>query len=140
MQAKLFKTRRCKSILTATDIFKTACGYLSQTVEESDDVAGFAPGWLNVLLAESFEAENALRRADGMPQLSEVPFVSIDTMQKEIPYHDILTRIALPYGLASDLERDAEDDYRVNLFRNLYIAALEEAARCVPEPVEDAYA
>lgn len=103
-------------------------------------MAGFAPGWLNVLLAESFEAENALRRADGMPELAGVPFVSTDTMREEIPYHDILTRIALPYGLASDLERDAGEDYRVNLFRNMYVAALEEAARSVPEPVEDAYA
>ena len=126
--------------MTATDIFRTACGYLSQTLEESDDVEGFAPGWLNVLLAESFETENALRRADGMPELSEVPFVSTDTMREEIPYHDLLTRIALPSGLASDLERDAEDDYRVNLFRSMYVAALEEAARSVPEPVEDAYA
>jgi len=125
--------------LTATDIFKTACGYLSQTVEESDDAAGFAPGWLNVLLAESFEAENALRRAEGLPELASAPFVSADTMQEEIPYHDALTRIALPYGLAGDLQRDAEDDYRANLFHNLYVAALEEAARCVPEPVEDAY-
>lgn len=125
--------------MTAADIFKTACGYLSQTPEESDDVAGFAPGWLNVLLAESFEAENALRRADGMPELAAVPFVSTDTMREKIPYHDVITRIALPYGLASDLERDAEDDYRVNLFRNMYVAALEEAARSVPEPVEDAY-
>lgn len=126
--------------MTAAEIFKTACSYLSQTVEESDDVAGFAPGWLNVLLAESFETENALRRADGMPELAEVPFIRTETMQKEIPYHDVLTRIALPYGLASDLERDAEDDYRVNLFRNMYVVALEEAARCVPEPVEDMYA
>ena len=67
--------------MTATDIFKTACGYLSQTVEESDDAAGFAPGWLNVLLAESFEAENALRRAEGLPELASAPFVSADTMQ-----------------------------------------------------------
>ncbi len=126
--------------MSAADIFKAACGYLSQTVEESDDVAGFAPGWLNVLLAESLETENALRRAEGMPELAEAPFISAETMQDEIPYHGVLTRIALPYGLASNLQRDAEDDYRVNLFRNLYIGALEEAARCVPEKVEDVYA
>ena len=53
---------------------------------------------------------------------------------------DALTRIALPYGLASDVYRDADDNYRVKKFRDLYIAALEEAVRGEGETVVDVYA
>ena len=73
--------------------------------------------------------------------LSEkAPRVSGETMNREIPYHDALTRIALPYGLASDVYRDADDNYRVKKFRDLYIAALEEAVRGEAETVVDVYA
>ena len=51
--------------LTAMEIFTTACSYISQTVEDSEDIIGFAPAWLNVLLAECLETENTLRRMDG---------------------------------------------------------------------------
>lgn len=88
--------------LTAMEIFTTACSYISQTVEDSEDITGFAPAWLNVLLAECLETENTLRRMDGQAELEEAPRVSGETMSMEIPYHDALTRIALPYGLASD--------------------------------------
>mgnify|MGYP006966405302 CR=1 FL=1 len=39
------------------EIFTTACSYISQTVEDSEDIIGFAPAWLNVLLAECLETE-----------------------------------------------------------------------------------
>ena len=107
------------------EIFTTACSYISQTVEDSEDIIGFAPAWLNVLLAECLE---------------EAPRVSGETMSMEIPYHEALTRIALPYGLASDVYRDADDNYRVKKFRDLYIAALEEAVRGEGETVVDVYA
>lgn len=44
------------------------------------------------------------------------------------------------YGLASDVYRDADDNYRVKKFRDLYIAALEEAVRGEAETVVDVYA
>ena len=116
--------------LTAMEIFTTACSYISQTVEDSEDIIGFAPAWLNVLLAECLETENTLRRMDGQAELEEAPRVS----------GDALTRIALPYGLASDVYRDADDNYRVKKFRDLYIAALEEAVRGEAETVVDVYA
>lgn len=123
--------------LTALEIFTTACSYISQTVEDSEDIIGFAPAWLNVLLAECLETENTLRRMDGQAELEEAPRVSGETMNMEIPYHDALTRIALPYGLASEVYRDADDNYRVKKFRDLYIAALEEAVRGEAETVVD---
>nr|WP_302958520.1 hypothetical protein [Ruthenibacterium lactatiformans] len=126
--------------LTAMEIFTTACSYISQTVEDSEDIIGFAPAWLNVLLAECLETENTLRRMDGQAEFEEAPRVSGETMSMEIPYHEALTRIALPYGLASDVYRDADDNYRVKKFRDLYIAALEEAVRGEGETVVDVYA
>ncbi len=125
--------------MTGNEIFETALSYISQTSEESEDIAVFAPLWLNVLLAECFEVENTLRKSKGLSQLTEVPKVTAETMDIEIPYQAELVRIALPYGLASDIYRDDEDNYRVKKFRDLYISALEEATRCTMTVVEDVY-
>ena len=49
------------------------------------------------------------------------------------------TPVALPYGLASDMMRDDDNDYRCQDFRQKYVLALSEAVRALPEPVRDVY-
>ena len=114
--------------LTAMEIFTTACSYISQTVEDSEDIIGFAPAWLNVLLAECLETENTLRRMDGQAELEEAPRVSGETMSMEIPYHEALTRIALPYGLASDASPSRS--------RNITELAVSKSRRAMDKQIE----
>ena len=61
------------------------------------------------------------------------------TMDEPIPYSDVLVEVALPYGLASDMMRDDDNDYRCQDFRQKYVLALREAVRALPEPVRDVY-
>ena len=125
--------------MTANDVFKTAAAYLSQTVEDSAEVAEFVPEWLNVLLAECLPVENMLRRFDGALQLQAAPRITTETMDAEIPYHDTLLCIALPYGLAVNLFRDDDNDYRANEYQGKYNNALFEAQRVRPERIRDVY-
>lgn len=126
--------------MTANQIFETAAAYLTQSMADSDDLAEFVPMWLSVLLAESLPTENQLRRWEGREELAAAPLVTAGTMGEDIPYHEDILRIALPYGLAGDFWRDDDDDYRANDFRARYISALSDAIRAEGESVRDVYA
>ncbi|MEG2931792.1 MAG: hypothetical protein RR825_08385, partial [Ruthenibacterium sp.] len=123
--------------VTAMEIFKTAAAYLSQSVEDSEDLAPFVLPWLNVLLAESLPTENGMREAEGEIALAKAPVLL--TLNDTIPYHDEIACIALAYGLASDFCRDDDNDYRVSDFRARYVNALNEATRGTQNLVRDVY-
>ena len=125
--------------MTGKELFALSAGYLSQSAADSEDLAEFAPGWLNVLLAEALPTENQLRGAAGLPPLEKAPVFTPATMDEPIPYSDVLVEVALPYGLASDMMRDDDNDYRCQDFRQKYVLALSEAVRALPEPVRDVY-
>ena len=126
--------------MSGNDIFALAAAYLGQSVDESADVAALVPCWLSVLLAEALPTENQLRALDGRPALEQAPALTQGDMDGEIPYADSLVRVALPYGLASDMLRDDDNDYRCQDFRQKYVLALAEAVRAGSEPVRDVYA
>lgn len=125
--------------MTGNELFALSAGYLSQTLTDSDDIAEFVPGWLNVLLAEALPTENHLRALEGVPALTQAPQFTKETMDEEIPYSDLIVEVALPYGLASDMLRDDDNDYRCQDFRQKYILALGEIVKARPEPVQDCY-
>lgn len=125
--------------MTGSELFEISAAYLSQSAADSEDAAEFAPHWLNVLLAEALPTENQLRALAGRPALDKAPVFTKDTMDAEIPYADAIVEVALPYGLASELMRDDDNDYRCQDFRQKYILALGEALRVKPEPVRDVY-
>ena len=126
--------------MTANDIFKTACSYLSQTVEDSEDLAGLAPVWLSALLAESLPWENALRQYQGLPALAAAPVV--ESLDQTLDWRPALVRVALPYGLAAQRYLEEDDDYsaRAQDMRGRYVNALAEALRLRPGEVRDVYA
>ena len=125
--------------MTGNDIFATAAAYLSQSVEDSEDLAPFVPLWLNVLLAECLPYENMLRTQQGMEPLAEAPRLTQDAMDADIPYREVILRTALPYGLASEFWRDDDNDYRTQDFRAKYISALADLQKATPEPIADVY-
>ena len=125
--------------MTGNDIFDSAAVYLTQTREDSDDLAAFVPLWLNVLLEECLPYENQLRRMAGQEALEKAPRVTAETMGETIPYQESILRTALPYGLASDFWRDDDNDYRANDFRAKYVSALNDLLRTEGEPIRDVY-
>ncbi|MFQ7004772.1 MAG: hypothetical protein ACLRRT_14560 [Ruthenibacterium lactatiformans] len=68
--------------LTAMEIFTTACSYISQTVEDSEDIIGFT-GVAERAACRMPETENTA--AHGRAEL-ERPRGSGETMNREIPY------------------------------------------------------
>ena len=125
--------------MTANEIFDTAAGWMAQSRADSDDLAPFVPGMLNVLLEEALPYENALRRFEGKAELQQAPRVTSETMDQQIDFHDALLRIALPYGLAADFYRDDENYAVMDDFRSRFVTALTDSIKTAAEAVEDLY-
>lgn len=123
--------------MTGLDIYKAASAYLYERDNEDEESKEFSIPFLNTLLMEALPYENSIRLSKGMPELETAP--TIISLNDTIEYHDSITRVALPYGLAALYFAENLDNYRGNLYRAQYLSALGEAARLVPETTYDVY-
>lgn len=92
---------------------------------EDLDSKKFSLPFLNILLQESFNAENSIRKALGEEILAQAPL--LQSLDEEIPYHDSITKGALPYGLAWQYRVEAMDNYWAAVYRNLFETAINQA-------------
>lgn len=126
--------------MKALDIFALAVPYVSQTVDESEDLQRLALPMLNVALQEVLEVENSIRRAKGKEELEEAPYLVDEDLEEDVPYAPELTRRAIPYWLAYRFLQDDDQDARAQLYYNEYVNALAEGRRMTAGEVEDVYA
>ena len=120
------------------ECYTLSLSFLSEiVVDQSKELEGFIVPWVNLLLAEALPYENSIRHAQREEELASAP--QLTSMTDEIPYHDAIVRVALPYGLASYLFQDDENDYRSQVYRNQYIAALQDAMQLQEEDIVDVY-
>lgn len=122
--------------MTGQDILTMALAFVSEKVEGSD-YKDFALPWLNLLLQESLTVENSIRIFEERAQLASAPYLT--DLSETIPYADSITRIALPYGLASHIYVNEDYDARAQDARNKYVNALSEAQKVIPKQVIDVY-
>lgn len=121
------------------DVFTAACAILSQTVEDSEELAVLTPAWLGVLMRECLPNENMLRRQEGKEELTALPLVASGTDTAPLPFHEEIAGTAMVYGLAAFFFLDDENTYMHNYYRSLYVQALGEMTRAEDGVVEDLY-
>ena len=115
--------------MTVKDAYVSALGILAERTVDSD-LEGFAPGWTNLLLAESLAAENSIRLSEGRAELASPPVLAAPA--DEIPYAASLAARAIPCGLAAFLYEAADDGERAADYRARFVQALYECSRAVP--------
>ena len=93
--------------------------------------------FLNLLLQECLEVENSIRIAEGLEPLEAAQ--KITGLNEEIIYHDAITRVALPYGVAAQFFQEAMDNFQSENYRAKYIAAINEARKLVFVDIVDMY-
>lgn len=123
--------------MTGQDIFEMASAFLYERDNEDPDSKEFALQFLNVLLEDALPVENSIRRYKGETELDAAPFLS--ALTDDVPYSASITRGALPHGLAAYFFEESGDNYRGNLYRNLYEKGLAKASKYNLEPIEDVY-
>lgn len=120
--------------MTAQKIYELASSFLYEIDDEDADSKKFAVGFLNILLMETFPCENSIREFRGLEPLKEPPIIS--SLDEDIPYQPELTRVALPYGLASWYFQEGMDNFQAENYRSKYLAAVMDASKINPGIVE----
>ena len=120
--------------MTAQKIYELASSFLYEIDDEDADSKKFAVGFLNILLMETFPCENSIREFRGLEPLKEPPMIS--SLDEDIPYQPDLTRVALPYGLASWYFQEGMDNFQAENYRSKYLAAVMDASKINPGTVE----
>ena len=118
------------------ECYKRALGFVPEGTADAA-LEDYIVDWANQILADTFDAENAIRRAAGEAELSEP--LTVSSPEDEIPYHEILTAKAFPYGMARWIFRDEEDVSGSREYYSLYVAAIAEATPYTVGTVSDVY-
>lgn len=124
--------------MKVSDVFKTASALLYENDGDSPDSKRFSPFFLNIFLQEALDTENSIRASAGETMLTAAQYVS--GMDDVLTYHDSITRIALPYALASRFYAAEDDERNAERMRNEYRNALKSASKAVWGETENVYA
>lgn len=99
--------------------------------KDSEDIDSktFSVQFLNILLQEAFECENSIRLATNESVLETAPIITL--LSETIPYHDAITRGALPYGLVWQMQQAENNTYLSISYRGMFVTALKNASKAV---------
>ena len=123
--------------MTGTEIYKRAAAFAFQSSEDAEDTNEFAAEWLNTILCEALPYENALRRFDGAQELTAAPYIK--ALDEDINWHDSILSTAVPFAMAAHIWRADDNDYRANMFQQMYVNALSDTQRLYSEDIVQMY-
>lgn len=122
--------------MTSRDIFNQCVSLMFGEAADRDDYAPFWTDVLNLLLAENFDLNNALRENSGKAALTDIPLIA--SLDENIDYEPIVLRSLLPLGGAGYLFMEDEPQiaaYYASLYRNMKDTVLKAgytASACRP--------
>lgn len=103
--------------MTSEELFNTTVTLMFGEAADRIDYQPYWTDYLNLMLAENFEINNALRISEEKEPLAEIPY--IDDLQSEIGFEPIMERQILPYGLAGYLYME-DDPTIATAYKNKY--------------------
>ncbi len=122
--------------MTINEIMKAALAFCGES-SPAPYISGFGVHWANALLAENFETEQNIRRAEGKELLEKVPVLKL--LSDEIPYSEELVSPAFVFGFASIISDVGGDRELASLFRSRYLLAAQTAAKGFEHAIIDNY-
>lgn len=122
--------------MTVNDIMKGALAICGEGAP-APYLSVFGVPWANLLMADSFEIEQNIRRAKGCPLLERLPVLG--SLSDEVPYDEKLVSAAFVFGFAS-LIADAGSDRELGAeLRARYMLAAQNAAKAYEHAISDCY-
>ena len=92
---------------------------------------------INILLPEVFLYNENYRAHAGKEPLVVCP--TIAALSDEIPFEDMICRLALPYGLASKLAYDDDETGKASYFNGMMASVLQTMTPFISNGVVDLY-
>lgn len=122
-------------MLTAQNIYELASSFLFERDGDDADSKRFCLGYLNIMLQETLDIENSIRRSKGVQELEEAPYL-LD-LSDTVPYSGALTRVAFPYGMAYYFYKEGMDNYTAAEYKASYVDACSSAAKVDYDVIQD---
>ena len=122
--------------MTVSKIFKSALSLCGES-NTAPYLAAFAVDWANALMAELFETEQSIRRAEGKDEMKALPVLA--SLEDEVPYSDALVGGAFIFGFASLICDLCDDRELAAGFRARGAKAANSAAKANEAFVLDVY-
>lgn len=107
---------------TVRDIYVIAAAFIGDREYDDTDERDLSVPYMNVLLQETLNCENSIRKMHDEPLLGTAPV--IDSLDNGLVYHDELVRAAFPYGLAWQYHQEAGNLGLAAQYRNMFIEAV----------------
>ena len=111
--------KRWVSNMTVQDIYIIAAALVGDRENDDPDEQDFAIPYMNLLMQEALDTENTMRMRDGQELLTVAPTVT--SITDNVPYHDVLCRVAFPYGLAWQYQQEAGNLSLSAQYRNMFV-------------------
>ena len=115
--------------MDGNELLKRAMALYAETDTNDEDSKALAVPYINMVLAETFDVNNRMREYAGKEPLESIP--EIASLDDTIQYEDKLVKLALPYGLASKLYFDEDDNPRLTMFLQEYADRVNQCDRWV---------
>ena len=115
--------------MDGNELLKRAMALYAETDTNDEDVKALSVPYINMVLAETFDVNNRMRDYAGKEPLESIP--EIASLDDTIQYEDKLVKLALPYGLASKLYFDEDDNPRLTMFLQEYADRVNQCDRWV---------
>ncbi len=123
--------------MKAYDIYKSAAALMFELPGQDKAFETMFPELLNSLLVEALPYENSSRKSRGLKTIETAPVIA--TLEDDVDYSDEICRVALPYGVAAYFSQDDGEGHNALMYRERFVDALSDAAKCNFESIEDVY-
>lgn len=123
--------------MKAYDIYKRTLALMFEREGDDKEFLEKFTDILNALICEALPYENSVRESDGRTRLTAPPEVS--DINEEVDMCGDICGIALPYGVAAYFSQDDGESYNAAMYRERFINALSEAAKCNFRDIQDSY-
>ena len=115
--------------MDGNELLKRAMALYAETDTNDEDAKTLAVPYINMVLAETFDVNNRMRKYSGKEPMESIP--EITELSDTIQYEDKLVKLALPYGLAAKLYFDEDDNPRLTMFLQEYSDRVNQCDRWV---------
>lgn len=120
--------------MTVNQLYRLSSMLIFEAPGEDEDLMDAFPHIVNQVLAEACDYENQFRRLEGgtLLRVEDIPLYESAEDTRELPFHEVLCRAALPLGVkAALLEEDGGKQAEAVLAYNKYAAALADLTPAV---------
>ena len=111
--------------MTGSELLARAVAIMQET--ETEHYEPYAAPLINLVLAETFEVNQRIRRFGGKEELPALP--QIRELSEEIPYEEVLCARALPLGLLCRIFAAEGNNPMLSLYKREYAEAVNECDR-----------